>query len=234
MNLSIIVPCYDEAKNIPLILEGFKKGINNKDVEVILVNNGSTDNTAEVLKELLPRYPFARSVLVPVNQGYGYGILQGLHAAEGKFLGWTHADMQTDPEDVLKAYDILENKKWDVNMYVKGNRKGRSLTDYFFTFGMGVFESFYLGKSLFDINAQPNIFSRDFFEKWKNPPYDFALDLYAFYMARVNGMNVVRFPVQFPPRIFGASHWNTGLKAKWQLIKRIMTFSRNMKKAGIR
>ncbi len=232
MNLSIIVPCYDEAENIPKILEGFKRSLHDKDAEVILVNNGSTDNTAMVLKRLLPQYPFARSVLVPVNQGYGYGILQGLRAATGKFLGWTHADMQTDPEDVMKAYDILEEHKWNTEVYVKGNRKGRSLSDYFFTFGMGVFESCYLKKSLFDINAQPNIFSREFMESWEDPPYDFALDLYAFYMAKVRGLNVIRFPVRFPPRIYGESHWNTGLKAKFQMIKRIMTYSKNIKEQG--
>lgn len=99
---------------------------------------------------------------------------------------------------------------------------------------MGVFESAYLGKPLFDINAQPNIFPRDFYESWENPPLDFALDLYAFYMARVRGLRLIRFPVRFPPRVYGESHWNTGLKAKWELIKRIMSFSKSMKKAGIR
>lgn len=203
-------------------------------MEVILVNNGSTDHTPDVLNEQLPKYPFARSVFVSVNQGYGYGILQGLKSAQGTFVGWTHADMQTDPQDTVKAYDILEENGWDRKLYIKGNRKGRSLSDYFFTFGMGVFESVYLGKSLFDINAQPNVFSREFYESWENPPLDFALDLYAFYMAKVRGLNVIRFPVLFPPRVYGKSHWNTGIKAKWDLIMRIMSFSRNMKKAGIR
>lgn len=93
MRLSVIVPCYDEEKSIPLILEKFNGAIEGRDMEVVLVNNGSTDHSAEVLNELLPKYPFARSVLVPVNKGYGYGILQGLKEAKGEFLGWTHADM---------------------------------------------------------------------------------------------------------------------------------------------
>ena len=111
MKLSIVVPCYNEADNIPLILERFDEVIKTDEVEVILVNNGSTDNSAVVLDELLPNYSFARTVFVPVNQGYGYGILQGLNAAEGDYIGWTHADMQTDPADVLKALDIIKTDK---------------------------------------------------------------------------------------------------------------------------
>ena len=52
MKLSIIVPCYNESKNIPLILEKFANVIKRDDVEVILVNNGSTDNSQMVLDEL--------------------------------------------------------------------------------------------------------------------------------------------------------------------------------------
>ena len=94
MKLSIVVPCYNEEKNIPLILERFDEMIERDDIEVILVDNGSTDNSAQVLTELLPKYSFARTVKVEVNQGYGYGILQGLRECKGEYIGWTHADMQ--------------------------------------------------------------------------------------------------------------------------------------------
>lgn len=234
MRLSIVVPCYNEGKNIPLILERFKKNITEEEIEVILVNNGSTDDSAQILENLLPEYPFARTVLVPVNQGYGYGILQGLKTADSDFLGWTHADMQTDPSDVIKAYRILAQHQWNQQLYVKGNRKGRGLTDQFFTTGMSFFETLYLKKKLYDVNAQPNVFPRSFFESWENPPYDFALDLYALYMAQVKELQIIRFDVLFPPRVYGNSHWNTGLSAKWKFIKRTIDFTINMKKAGIR
>lgn len=234
MRLSIVIPCYNEEKNIPLILEQFHKSICQEDIEIILVNNGSTDQTADVLECLLPSYSFARTILVPVNRGYGYGILQGLKAADGDFIGWTHADMQTDPRDVIKAYHILKQNKWDKHLYIKGNRKGRSITEQFFTAGMSIFETFYLKKRLLDVNAQPNIFSQEFFGTWQNPPMDFALDLYALYMAQIKQLRIIRFSVKFPPRVHGSSHWNTGLKAKWKFIKRTISFSRKMKKAGIR
>lgn len=227
MKLSIVVPCYNEEENIPLILKRFDEVIQRDDIEVILVNNGSTDNSAQVLAELVPKYAFAGTTLVEVNQGYGYGILQGLRQCSGEYIGWTHADMQTDPADILKALDIIEQQNGLV--FVKGNRKGRPLFDVFFTAGMSLFETCYLHEKLYDINAQPNIFPKVFYDSWENPPYDFSLDLYALYMARRKKLRVIRFPVLFPERIHGESKWNTGLKSKWKFIKRTIDFSIKLK-----
>ena len=231
MKLSIVIPCYNEGKNIPLILSRFDEVIKRKDIEALLVNNGSTDNSEEVLDELLPNYPFARVVNVPENKGYGYGILTGLREASGTFIGWTHADMQTDPNDVIKALEIIESESNAKNTYVKGDRKGRPFFDQFFTSGMSIFESLYMGKKLHDINAQPNIFHRDFFTSWENPPYDFALDLYALFTAKKQKLKVIRFDVLFPERIHGTSSWNTGFAAKRKFIKRTLDFSRKLKKS---
>ncbi len=231
MKLSVVVPCYNEEENIPLILDRFKEVIKDNNIEVILVNNGSTDGSAEVLRELLPDYSFAKTTLVEENQGYGYGILAGLNICSGDYVGWTHADMQTDPADIIKAYKLAEKSKEPV--YVKGTRKGRPLFDVFFTEGMGIFESLYLGKRMADINAQPNIFPRSFYDSWVNPPYDFSLDLYAFYTARMQKLKVVRFPVLFPERIHGESKWNTGMASKWKFIKRTLEFSSKLKRNNL-
>jgi len=231
MKLSIIVPCYNESNNIPLILEKFSLVIHRDDTEVLLVNNGSTDNSQQILNELLPKYPFARVVNVEQNKGYGYGIISGLNEAKGEFLGYTHADMQTDPADPLRALDVIEGQLAPENCFVKGDRKGRPLFDQFFTYGMSLFESLYLGTKLWDINAQPNIFHRSFFESIKdNCPFDFSLDLYFLYMAKKNDLNLLRIKVEFPERIHGESTWNNGLASKWKFIKRTLDFSVKLKK----
>ena len=163
MKLSIVIPCYNEKENIPLILKRFQEVIGKRDIEVILVDNGSTDGSASVISELLPDYAFARTIRVEVNQGYGYGIVQGLHAAEGDYIGWTHADMQTDPADIIKAWKIIK-KYSGKDIFVKGLRKGRPLFDVLFSVGMGIFETLYFGKKFIDINAQPNLFPKAFFD----------------------------------------------------------------------
>lgn len=231
MKLSIIVPCYNESKNIPLILEKFNSVIKRDDIEVLLVNNGSTDNSEQILNELVPNYKFARIVKVEINRGYGFGITSGLAVAKGEFIGYTHADMQTDPADPIKALAIIEKEENPKNCFIKGDRKGRPLFDQFFTIGMSFFETVYLGKKLWDINAQPNIFHKSFFESIKNScPKDFSLDLYLLYMAQKKNLKIVRFDVVFPERIHGESSWNTGLSSKWKFIKRTIDFSVRLKK----
>ncbi len=227
--LSIIVPCYNEEKNLPLIAKRFSEVIKRGDIEVLLVNNGSKDDSAEVIENLLGQYSFLKTVKVEVNQGYGFGILAGLKSAQGEFLGWTHADMQTDPKDVLNALEIIEENNSDANLFIKGNRKGRSFFDNIFTIGMSCFETILMGKFLWEINAQPNIFHKDFFAKWKNPPHDFSLDLYVYYLAKIYNCNVKRFDVLFPPRIHGSSSWNNSFKDKWKFIKRTVKFSLELK-----
>jgi len=228
MKLSLIIPCYNEAANLPLLLERCKALGEREGVEVILVNNGSTDDSADVLTKLLPAYPGCRSVNVEVNQGYGFGILTGLRDARGDILGWTHADMQTDPQDVLTGLSYFEGNPDRV--FVKGRRFGRPAMDVLFTVGMSFFETLLLSKPMRDINAQPTMFSRRFFETWSSPPHDFALDLYTYYQACVQGLIVHRFPVRFGPRAHGISHWNVNWAAKKKFIRRTVAFSIELKR----
>ena len=126
---SLIIPCFNEGLNLSLLLERCSGLSEVKDLEVILVDNGSTDDTQSVLKKLLPLYPHCRSIHVDQNQGYGFGILQGLKAAKGEILGWTHADMQTDPQDAIRGLKLFE--KFGPNIFVKGKRYGRPLQTCF-------------------------------------------------------------------------------------------------------
>jgi glycosyltransferase involved in cell wall biosynthesis len=230
MKLSIIVPCYNEAKNIPLIFEKFAGIIKRPDIEILFVNNGSTDTSQEVFNQMMSKYSFAKVIKIEVNKGYGFGISSGLNEARGEYIGYMHAD-QTDPADPIKALEIIERQTNPRNCFVKGDRKGRSLLDQFFTIGMSLFETIYLSNKLWDINAQPNIFHRSFFESIKdNCPKDFSLDLYLFYMAKKKKLNIIRFDVMFPDRIYGRSNWNTGIASKWKFIKRTVQFSRKLKK----
>jgi len=228
MRLSLIIPCYNEAANLPLLLEHCCKLTEQEDIELILVDNGSTDDSPLVLKTLLPSYPGCRSVRVDINQGYGFGILAGLKAASGDILGWTHADMQTDPQDALIGLELFE--KHGLNSFVKGRRYGRPLADVAFTVGMSFFETVLLGKPLWDINAQPTLFTRQFFETWRKPPHDFSLDLFAYYQARQAGLNVYRFPVLFGARAHGVSHWNVNWAAKRKFIRRTLDFSLELRR----
>ena len=229
VRFSLIIPCFNEADNLPLLLERCKELAVRSDIEVVLVDNGSTDNTPEVLLHLLLKSPGCRSIRVDRNQGYGFGILSGLKAARGEILGWTHADMQTDPQDTLQGLELFE--KYGNDIFVKGRRYGRPFMDVVFTIGMSVFETMLLSRPMWDINAQPNMFSRKFFESWIDPPDDFSLDLYAYYQAQRAALNIHRFPVKFGERAHGVSHWNVNWAAKRKFIRRTVDFSLQLKKS---
>lgn len=228
MKFSLVIPCYNESSNLPLLLERCAELGRQPGIEVVLVDNGSTDNSPEVFAALLPRYPGCRSIRIDVNQGYGFGILTGLRAAKGGILGWTHADMQTDPQDVLRGLAFFDGNGND--FFVKGRRYGRSASDVFFTTGMSVFETALLGQALWDINAQPTMFSRSFFETWREPPSDFSLDLFAYYLARRSKLKICRFPVRFGARAHGLSHWNVNWAAKRKFIRRTVDFSLQLRR----
>ncbi len=90
--------------------------------------------------------------------------------------------MQTPPEDILTALNIFDesdNKK----LYVKGRRMNRPISDGVFTFGMSIFESILFGYVLYDINAQPNIFQREFLDKWKKSTKRFFTRLVCFFIS---------------------------------------------------
>jgi len=222
--LSVVVPCYNEAASLGALLEAFAAAGAGTDFELLLVDNGSSDGTAAELARLLPRYPFAKPVSCPVNLGYGGGILKGLEAASGEALGWTHADLQFDPAAVFEAFRLFRGAGGG-RALVKGLRRGRPAADRFFTAGMALFESLYLGLPLSDINGQPVVFGRELAAGWRRPPSDFSLDLYALASAVRGGFRVIRFPVENRRRERGESSWNRGLLSRLRLACRTVRAS---------
>lgn len=224
--LSIVIPCYNEEKNIPELMRRINDLKSHDLLTFIIVNNGSTDNTSDILLSY-KNYDNVEIIEVSKNKGYGYGILSGLKKANTEYIGWTHADLQTNPKDSLLAIDLLGIHK---DIFIKGKRRGRPILDTFFTIGMSFFETILLKTRLWDINAQPTIFPRKFFNDWKDPPYDFSLDLFAYYLAKRKNLNIHRIPVLFSSRLYGISHWNVGLISKFKFIKRTILYSIKLKK----
>ena len=222
MRVSLIIPCFNEGGNLPFLLKKLEKVKGNNLIEIIIVENGSNDNSLLIIKSFISEFPNLKLVSIKKNKGYGYGIIQGLRKAEGDFLAWTHADMQTNPLDILEGIKYLSNS--EKRIFVKGLRYGRKITDRFFTICMSIFASLNLRCLLWDINAQPSIFPASFFKEWVNPPNDFSLDLYVYFLAKRKGYIVKRFNVEFNKRLFGNSKWNFNLQSKIKFIKRNLKY----------
>jgi glycosyltransferase involved in cell wall biosynthesis len=229
MMLSLVIPCYNESENLPTLIKKCQ-AIISENIEIILVDNGSSDSTPEILGPFEKHNAGLRSTRVEQNIGYGNGILAGLKVAQGEILGWTHADLQTDPSDVIAAFKLYEQSLNPSNLFVKGVRKCRPLADRIFTIGMAIFETIFMRTTMWDINAQPTLMSRSLYSTWQNAPTDFSLDLYAYYQAKKKGAEIRRIPVHFGPRTFGESHWNTGIVSRARFIRRTLSYSWKLRK----
>lgn len=233
LRFSIVLPCYNEAGTLPSLFARFSEVVGSRsDIEILFVNNGSNDNSATVFANELtqPGRSWARLVGVPINQGYGFGILAGLREARGEFIGWTHADSQYDPAIVVEGFQHLTAAVQPGRSFLQGRRVKRNWFDSIFTAGMTVVARLMLGAEVSDINAQPKLFPRSFLELMRHPPKDFSLDLYALFLARRNGYEQLYIPVHFGRRLHGDAKGGGSLPLKWKLTKRTWAFMRQLRR----
>ena len=222
--LSVVLPCYNESKGLASILERFQAVSGDRPFELILVDNGSTDQTQQVLADLLPRFPFARSVQIQNNRGYGDGICTGLKEARGEVLAWSHADLQTDPADLFRAWDVYQQSPQPTRLLVKGRRHGRRFGEWVISRGMELVALVLLRRCLSEINAQPKLFHRDLLAHVQRAPIDFNFDVYVLYQAKRRGWRIRSIDVEFPPRPHGQSHWAATWSSKLRTIGRSMRY----------
>ena len=234
MKYSIVIPCYNESENLNNLINTLKKVSYFENTEFILVENGSKDDSRKKFeKNKNFDNKHFKKVYVDQNQGYGYGLLQGLKKTKGKYVGWLHADLQVNPENMRKLIDYVE-KNDNQKLFLKGKRSNRSFLDYFFTGGMTIFETMLFHKVLNDIGAIPVLFNKELLNSFEKPPYDFSIELYSFYKAKSNNYKVRRFPVILETRKKGNSSWNKGFTSKIKQSKIIIDDSIKIKKGEYR
>jgi dolichol-phosphate mannosyltransferase len=233
MYLSIVIPCYNESQNIPLIIGQINSSSLLKDkTEIIFVDNGSTDETPMMLKKALLELSSynIRSIRIEKNIGYGNGIKEGIAVSTGEVISWTHADLQTDINDIYIGYKKI-TRLVTTDFFLKGRRKRRSPLDSMLTLGMGVLSSILLRQRLTDINAQPKMFHRSFLKFVKDPPLDFSFDLYFYYTAKKERYNIIDIPVSFRKRKFGEAKGGGGSSymTRIKIIKRTIRYIFNLR-----
>jgi glycosyltransferase involved in cell wall biosynthesis len=118
--LSVVIPVMNEEDNIQPLLEAIRTALKEIDYEIILVDDGSSDDTKKRILQFADDY----TILVELRKNYGQStaMTAGIDHAKGRFIAMLDGDLQNDPSDIPFMLDLLKKEDWDV---VAGNRKKR-------------------------------------------------------------------------------------------------------------
>lgn len=119
--LSIVVPIYNEEKTIQLIINDLDDADLGVEKELILVNDCSTDSTAEILEEYRSKQGFV-VINLPQNMGKSQAVKAGILNSTGDLLVVQDADLEYDPDDLSDFVSLLNKNEADL---VYGNRFGK-------------------------------------------------------------------------------------------------------------
>jgi len=125
--LSLVIPCYNEQENVPELLRRVEAALGRigKPFEVLIVDDGSTDNTPRLLAEGMRRFPWLRVLRMARNSGQSAAFEAGFAAARGQVIATLDADLQNDPEEIPRLLPLLQ----EVDM-VTGWRRDRQDTAF--------------------------------------------------------------------------------------------------------
>lgn len=204
---SLVIPAYNEGTHIESTVKGIVRALEKigSEFELMVVDNGSTDNTTEVLFALQKEIPQVSIVRVFPNQGKGNGILAGLARASGDVLGFMDADNQVDPARVLDVYHALVSESLDFCKTVRIERREslfRILQSAVYNF---LFRILFGGDNR-DINSSPKIFTREFYERLDLTSRDWFLDPEIMIKGMRMGAKMGEVEVIWDSRKGGSSH----------------------------
>jgi hypothetical protein len=114
--LTIIVPAFNEADRLPAGMGRFDAAVADgavrlNETEVVLIDDGSTDDTAAVARRLLAPLPHHRVISLPANGGKGAAVRTGVALARGPYVAYMDADMAIDPRAVPSLLDALRSSE---------------------------------------------------------------------------------------------------------------------------
>lgn len=208
MDLSIVVPCYNEEGNVGLFYEEVQRVFKGKKIkyEIVFVNDGSSDNTLNRLTDIVDQKKQNIKVInFSRNFGKEAAMYAGLKEAEGELVTIIDADLQQRPELILRMIDILnENEQFDsVAAFQEVRKEGKVLT--FFK------DTFY--KVINSMSTVPFVQGASDFRTFRRKVVDSILELSEYHRFSKGifsfvGYNTYYLPYEVEERNSGTSKWN--------------------------
>ena len=208
IRLTLVIPCYNESERIGLMYAGIDSFIDIwKGVpEVIIVNDGSTDNTLQLLQEH-PVYKAHRdkiSILSQENTGKGGALRNGVMKATGNLILTLDADMASPPAELVKWMDSLDWQADEHTIYIgsrehedsiikkQGNRK---VAGNVFNLVVRTLTPLKMKDTQCGFKLYPAALAKKYFDKLKT--YGWAHDVEILYKAKLDKMKIVEMPLEW-------------------------------------
>jgi len=213
MNLSLVIPVYNEHENLPLLFDAIYKTMNtiNQSWEMILVDDGSHDQSLAVLKEYAEKDPqHARVISFRRNFGQTAAIAAGLDYAQGEIIILLDADMQNDPADIPLMLAKLD-EGYDLVSGWRKDRKDNAFTRNFPSMLANGLISRVTGVHLHDYGCTLKVYRRDVLEGFR-----LYGEMHRFIPVFANsvGAKITEMPVRHHPRKFGKTKYGLERTAK--------------------
>lgn len=205
MYLSVVVPVYNEYENIPLLYDAVNKALEklNKDWELILVNDGSKDNSLEALKEVAVKDPLHVKVIgLRRNFGQTAAIAAGVDHASGEIIVLMDADLQNDPTDIPVLLAKLD-EGYDLVSGWRKDRKDPFLRSFISRIANRIICKV-TGVNLHDYGCTLKAYRREVITGFR-----LYGEMHRFIPAFANtfGARIVEIPVKHHPRVLGKSKY---------------------------
>lgn len=205
-SLSVVIPAYNEAQNLPSCLQKVHSVLKTLklDWEIIVVNDGSKDDTGKVAEEFKKKIKNLVVIHNQPNRGYGGSLKAGFSAASKQFIAMTHADNQLDFSEINKLIKLQQESNADI---ISGIRAQGSdpLHRQFFRWGWNTLVRALFGYLASDIDCGFKLFRRNILDRVNLPSDGAMLDTQLLAGVRAREMKVVELPIRHFPRTAGKS-----------------------------
>ena len=233
--ISLVIPCYNEARSVrstaTRIIDAFRG--QNIELELVLVDNGSSDETGRIIDELVEEGLPVVKVTVEVNRGYGHGILSGLKRCTGEYAGFLCADSQVDAADVVRVAEISINSQTPKLVKVRRRFRmdglHRKLISIFYN---ALANLVFGGLHSIDINGNPKILPREYLQRMELRSEDWFLDPEVMIKTKRLGLPVYEFNVLGQMRAEGLS--NVRGSTMWEFFVNLMRYRFDSNLARVR
>ncbi len=213
MEVSVVIPTYNESENIRGIVEEVEDVLEGREHEILVVDDGSPDGTAEIVEEMMEEHPELRLIRRDGKRGLGAAYKDALPEAEGEKIVQMDADFSHPPGKIPELLEALEHHEVAVgSRYVEGGERKDPLHRRIFPLLGSYLYRVLLGSPVRDVTSGFKAYRKEVIEEvaGEGLPDGFHFQAASLFSALGSDASVTEVPIEFGPRRAGEPKYDTG------------------------